>query len=353
MLDISNLKTQYTVDEGSVHAVDDVSFEMGSNTTIGLVGESGSGKTTLGKSILRLLPDNGEIVDGSIEFKGRDLLELSDKELRKVRWNEISLIPQSAMNSFDPVYTVGDQIVEVMQEHESVSREEALEKGRELFNRVGLDPERLHDYQHQLSGGQQQRAMIALALALDPSLIIADEPTTALDVITQNRVLHMISDLQDELDTSVILITHDVSVASEICDKLGILYGGRLVEFADTETILTDPRHPYTLGLQKSFPDISHGRQDLMSIPGDPPSQIDPAEECPFTPRCPFATDACTDGKPDPQWIDPGHKVECVRADEYEMMQQRFEMADAWEEIGDGNVTTGSQANVATEETDD
>jgi peptide/nickel transport system ATP-binding protein len=335
MLNISNLKTQYETADGTVHAVDGVDIDIDENQTIGLVGESGSGKTTLGKSIMRLLPENGNIVEGSIDFRGESILDLSKRELRELRWDDIAMIPQSAMNSLDPVYTVGEQIIEVIQAHNTTSRADARSIAVDGFESVGLDPDRLDDYQHQLSGGQQQRAMIALALVLDPSIVIADEPTTALDVITQNRVLHTLNDLQQEINTSIILITHDVSVASEICDKIGVMYGGRLVEFGDTETILSDARHPYTLGLQEAFPSITTDKQDLVSIPGEPPSQVDPDAECGFADRCPFAEERCFQSQPEAKTYDGGHQVECVRADEYEMMQQQSGQTDIWRDDDD------------------
>ena len=265
-LKIEHLKMYYNTGEGQITAVDDVSFSVAPNETLGLVGESGSGKTSVAKSIIRLLPDNGEIVDGSIEYRGREVTEMSKKDIRrKLRWKEISMIPQSAMNGFDPVYKIGDQIVEVIRSHEpSTSKGDARARARGLFDNLGLDKERIDDYPHQFSGGMAQRAMIALALAVNPSVVLADEPTTALDVIIQDRILKSISDLQREYNSAMLLITHDMSVVSETCDRIAVMYGGRVVEKADSETIIKSPRHPYTLGLRNAFPDLnSDTRIDL------------------------------------------------------------------------------------------
>jgi peptide/nickel transport system ATP-binding protein len=227
MLEIENLKTYYRTKTGNVHAVDGVSFSLNKNETLGLVGESGSGKTTIAQSINRTLPNNAEIIDGSVVYKGDDLTELSEKQLRNIQWNDIAVISQSAMNAFDPVYTVGEQIVEVIQAHRpTVSKQEAWERTYDLFEFVSLDCNRVRDYPHQFSGGMRQRAAIALALALDPPILLADEPTTALDVIVQNQILTSIKSLQAELDSSMIMITHDISVVSETCDRIAIVYGG-------------------------------------------------------------------------------------------------------------------------------
>jgi peptide/nickel transport system ATP-binding protein len=331
MLEITNLKTHYRTEDGSVHAVDGVSFSLDENETLGLVGESGSGKTTIARSINRTLPDNAEIISGSVVYNGNDLTKLSKKQLRKVQWNDIALISQSAMNAFDPVYTVGEQIVEVIQAHRpTVSKAEAWERVNDLFEFVNLDRNRIRDYPHQFSGGMRQRAAIALALALDPPLLLADEPTTALDVIVQNQILTEIKSLQAEIDSSMIMITHDISVVSETCDRIAIVYGGRIVECADTESILTDPRHPYTMGLRNAFPTIEKGDQDLISIPGSPPDLTNPEPGCRFADRCPFAEERCYDETPERQEVEPGHFVECHRADEYKKLQREARKKETW-----------------------
>ncbi|ELY92705.1 peptide ABC transporter ATPase [Natrialba hulunbeirensis JCM 10989] len=359
LLDIDGLKTYYGSDDGWVRATDDASLSIERGETVGLVGESGSGKTTLAKSIIRLLPDNAEIVDGSIEFDGTEITELSDRELRRqIRWSEISMIPQNAMNGFDPVYTVGDQIVEVIRHHEDdTSKAEARERGRELFDDLGIDPDRIDDYPHQFSGGMAQRAMIALALALSPSLVLADEPTTALDVVIQDRILETIKEMQEELNSAMIMITHDMSVVSETCDRIAVVYGGRIVELADAETIITNPRHPYTLGLRNAFPDISDDDQELISIPGTPPELVDPGEGCRFAPRCPFAEEECWEVTPQPESYGDGHQVECHRADEIEHLQAEAGKKETWREQDLGErkpvETADEQAAEAEVELDD
>ena len=332
---IDDLKTYYDTEDGQVWAADGVSFDLEPNETFGLVGESGSGKSTVAKSIIRLLPDNGAIVDGSIEYRDREVTEFSRKELRtQLRWQEISMIPQNAMNGFDPVYSVGDQIVEVIREHEdATTKADAWARTRDLFDELGLDPDRADDYPHGFSGGMAQRAMIALALAVSPAIILADEPTTALDVVIQDRILNTISDLQDEYDTAMIMITHDMSVVSETCDTIGVMYGGRLVEYADAETIIKNPRHPYTLGLRNAFPDITIDDQELISIPGAPPELIDPPEGCRFAPRCPFAEEQCWNETPEPTEYENGHLVECHRADEVEYLQEEAGKKETWEAV--------------------
>jgi peptide/nickel transport system ATP-binding protein len=331
ILEIENLKTYYKTKKGYVHACDDVSLELAESETLGLVGESGSGKTTIARSINRVLPDNAEIVDGSIWFDGKDLTTLTEKQLRKVRWEGIAYIPQSAMNAFDPVYTVGEQIVEVIRSHEpDVSKKAARERAKELFEIVNLEKSRIDDYPHQLSGGMRQRSAIAMALALDPPILLADEPTTALDVIIQDQILNRIKKIQEEIDSAMVMITHDISVVSETCDSIAVVYGGRIMEYADTETIITDPHHPYTMGLRNAFPTIEEGDQQLISIPGTPPDLVNPDAGCRFAPRCPFAVDECIEKTPERQEISDGHFVECHRADEAKQLQKEAELAETW-----------------------
>ncbi len=333
LLEIKDLKTHYHTSEGKVHAVDGVSLSVERGESIGLVGESGSGKTTLAKSINQILADNAEIVDGSIKFEGTELTNLSKKELNKIRWNEIAYIPQSAMNALDPVYTVGEQIVEVIQAHEDKSTREAKKRGRELFGLVGLDRTRIDDYPHQFSGGMKQRAMIALALALDPKLLIADEPTTALDVIIQTEIMQNIKELQDEIDVAMMLVTHDISVVSQTCEKIAVFYGGRIVEKGRKRTIIKEPNHPYTLGLRNAFPNLLEDQQELTSIPGVPPDLINPEQECRFIDRCPFAEEQCQTSHPESEELEPGHSIECYRADEESKLQTEAAKKSTWEQI--------------------
>lgn len=331
LLEVEDLRTYYRTKGGAVHAVDGVSFTLDENETLGLVGESGSGKTTIAQSINRILPDNAEIASGSVRYDGDDLTELPEKQLRKRRWKDIALVPQSAMNAFDPVYTVGEQIVEVIRAHEpAVSKQEARERTEELFEFVDLDQNRIDDYPHQFSGGMRQRAAIALALALDPPIVLADEPTTALDVIVQDQILSRIKNLQQEIESSMIMITHDISVVSETCDSIAVVYAGRIVEYADTESVIDDPHHPYTMGLRNAFPTIEEGSQELISIPGSPPELIDPDKGCRFADRCPFAVEECFAETPERQEVEPGHYVECHRADEAETLQREAAKKSTW-----------------------
>jgi len=332
LLEINDLHTQYRTPNGQVHAVEDVSLSLERGEAMGLVGESGSGKTTLARSINQVMDDNAEIVEGEILFDGVDLTELSEKELRKYRWNEIAIIPQSAMNALDPVYIVGDQIIEVIQAHKDVSKESARERSRELFELVDIDAGRLNDYPHQFSGGMKQRALIALALALEPKLLIADEPTTALDVIIQMEILERIEQLQDEIDIAMMMVTHDISVVSHTCDRIAVFYGGRVVEYADTASIIKNSHHPYTLGLRNAFPSIEDDQQQLTSIPGVPPELVEPEDRCRFVDRCPFAIDECYHSHPEREEFEDQHFVECYRSDEYEMLQQEAANHATWSE---------------------
>jgi peptide/nickel transport system ATP-binding protein len=333
MLTVEDFRVYYRTEDGSyVHAVDGVNVEIKQNETLGLVGESGCGKTTLAKSLIRLLPKNAEIMGGSVVYNGDDITEYTDKEIRnKIRWKEMSMIPQNAMNGFDPVHTVGSQIVQVIRHHEdNVSKEEGYERARELFEWVGIEASRVKDYPHQFSGGMAQRAMIAMALALNPALLLADEPTTALDVVIQDRILQTIQHLQEEIDGSMIMITHDMSVVSEVSDRIAVMYGGQVAEIADAETIVKNPRHPYTLGLRNAFPDISKATQDLVSIPGSPPTLQDPDEGCRFAPRCPFAEEKCRTETPEEEEFEDGHVVRCHRADEADYLREEADKAETW-----------------------
>jgi len=332
VLEVNDLHVAYEQRDGpDVEAVRGVSFTIDEQENLGLVGESGCGKTTVAKAILRDLPDNGKIVSGEILFDGVDLTELSQEEMREYRWSGISTIPQSAMSSLDPVYTVGDQIKEAMQAHMDVSKEEAYERGHELLELVGIDPERINSYPHQLSGGMRQRAIIAMSLVLNPQLIIADEPTTALDVIVQEQILYRIKQLQGELGSSMMMITHDISVVAETCDTVAVMYGGEFMELGTTDDIYENAHHPYTLGLQNAFPDIEGDVKDLISIPGTPPDLADPPEGCPFAARCPFAAEECSTPLPRKSLSD-GHRVWCHEPQGFDHIRSRANDPDLWTE---------------------
>lgn len=336
MLEIRNLKTYFKVKAGYAQAVDDVTFTINSGENFGLVGESGCGKTTAAKSIIKLLPPNGEIKGGQIIYNGKDLTKLSDSEMRKVRWAEVSMISQSAMNSLDPVYKVGDQIVEAIQTHEPVSRAEAMDRARELFKLVGIDPNRLSEYPHKFSGGMKQRSIIAMALALNPGLIIADEPTTALDVIVQDQILRRIKSLLLSNGASMILITHDISVVAEMCDRVAVMYAGKIMEIGKVDQVFKLPFHPYTLGLQNAFPNVHGPRQDLISIPGSPPKLVNPPKGCRFAARCPFAVEVCSQQEPATVEIEAGHQASCHRLAIIEQMRAEATHKETWDRVGAG-----------------
>ena len=287
LLEVKNLYIEYRTQEGTLKVVNDVSFDLKQGESLGLVGESGCGKTTLAKTIMRLLPDNGFISSGEIIFKKEDLVKKSKEEIRKIRLSEIAMISQSAMNSLNPVYTVGDQLIEGIRAHTNVSRDWAKERAIEVFEIIGLDAKRLNNYPHQMSGGMKQRAIIAMALTLDPSLIIADEPTTALDVVVQDKILNKIIEIQKQINSSMIFITHDISVVSEVCETIIVMYAGRIMEKASTETFFRDPFHPYSLGLKNAFPSILEIGEELISIPGAPPDLMLEQKGCGFQERCP------------------------------------------------------------------
>ncbi len=293
LLDVSNLDVEYQTKEGPIKAVEDVSFTIEEGERFGLVGESGCGKSTIAKSLLQLLPKNGQVTGGSIEFDGRELTTIDTKALREIRWEEVSFISQSAMNALDPVYSVGDQIVEAILTHRDMPKADARERAADLLEDVGLERKRADSYPHELSGGMRQRAMIAMALALDPALIIADEPTTALDVITQDHIIEEINRLLETIGSSLFIITHDISVVAETCDYVGVMYGGELVEKGPIEEVFVEPEHPYTLGLLNAFPKIEGGADELITMPGQPPDLRDPPTGCRFYDRCPFREEIC------------------------------------------------------------
>ncbi|OYT30230.1 MAG: dipeptide/oligopeptide/nickel ABC transporter ATP-binding protein [Thermofilum sp. ex4484_82] len=285
LMEIQNLKTYYFLPDYVIKAVDGVSMKIEEGEIIGLVGESGSGKSTLGLSILKLVPPPGRIVDGHIFFEGLDLAALGEEEIEKIRGAKISMVFQDPLTSLDPLMRVGDQLVETILAHRNVSKEEAVEMAKEYLEMVGIPRDRFYDYPHQFSGGMRQRAMIAMAVSTQPKLLIADEPTTALDVIVQAQIMRLFEKLRDELNLSIILITHDISVAMEIADKIGVMYAGQLVEFASSYEIYKNPLHPYTKGLMEAVPNIELEDMKLNYIPGNPPDLFNLPSGCRFHPR--------------------------------------------------------------------
>lgn len=313
LLEVKNLKTYFKVKRGSVKAVDNISFEVEKGEAMGLVGESGCGKTTVSLSILRILPSNGKIHGGKILFKGTDLMKLSNEEMRTdIRWKGISIVFQGAMNALNPVYKIGDQITESISLHEGdVSTEEADKRVERLFELVGVDPNRRHNFPHEFSGGMRQRAMIAMALACNPELLIADEPGTALDVIVAAQVLKLMKELRQKLNLSMIMISHDLSIVAETCQKAAVMYGGKIVEYADIKSVFKEPLHPYTQGLMGAFPGIKAQKTRLVSIPGSPPDLLFPPPACRFHPRCQYAMDICRSQEPGLVDIGNKHYVAC------------------------------------------
>ena len=298
LLTVDNLTMHYMTREGPVRAVDGVSFSVEHGQSLGLVGESGCGKSSIATSLLKLLPDNASLVAGSVRLEGVDLLPLTEREMREYRWDRISMVFQAAMNSLDPVYRVGDQIVEALEAHYERTRQESHDRVQELYELVGLNPEFMDRYPHEYSGGMKQRAIIAMALACEPDLIIADEPTTALDVIVQDRILREMKEVQRKLGMSMIYISHDMAVIAEVSDVVGVMYAGKIVEFGPTSEVFDRPIHPYTQALMSAFPSVVGEKKELATLPGEPPNLADPPAGCRFHPRCPYATDECMTSEP-------------------------------------------------------
>jgi peptide/nickel transport system ATP-binding protein len=298
LVEIDGLLVEYPVSGGSVRAVDDVSLDIRRGEIVGLAGESGCGKSTVAHSLLRILKPPGEITGGRVVFDGQDVLALSVKQLRHFRWRNVSIVFQSAMNSLNPVMKIGDQFVDMFKAHGHVRKSDALRRSAELMELVGIDPSRLRAYPHELSGGMRQRVVIAMALALNPELLVMDEPTTALDVVVQREILREIEVLQGELGFAVLFITHDLSLLVEFSDRIAIMYAGKLVELASARELFEGPLHPYTVGLMQSFPPLSGERQRLTGIPGSPPDLREPPSGCRFHPRCPRAERRCSTDEP-------------------------------------------------------
>jgi len=312
LLKVENLKMYYETLRGWVKAVDDVTFELNKGDTLGLAGESGCGKTSAALCILKLLPQNGQIFGGRIYFEGQDILKLPDNKFRKqIRWKKISTIFQGAMNSLHPTTKIGDQIVEGLVAHEKISKKEARIRTAKLLELVGIGAERIDRYPHELSGGLKQRSMIAMSLICNPDLVIADEPTTALDVIVAAQVLKVMKELQEKLKLSIILITHDLSMISEVCNKVAIMYAGKIVEQGGIISIYKEPLHPYTQKLIGAFPSVLGPKEELTSISGFPPDLLRPPSGCRFHPRCSYAQERCK--KKEPMIVDVAkeHKVAC------------------------------------------
>ncbi len=300
VLQLDKLTTNYRTLRGWVRAAEDVSFSVERGEALGIVGESGCGKTTVALSILKLLPSGGKIRKGKIFFNGQDIVPLSTKEMRKIRWTGISIVFQGAMNALNPVFKVEDQIVEAIKLHEpDVPKADARKRAEGLFEMVGIEPSRITNYPHEFSGGMRQRALIAMALACNPQLLIADEPGTALDVVVQAQVLQLMRSLKEKLGLGMIVISHDLSIVAEICENVAIMYAGNVVEYGKAEEIFKEPLHPYTQGLIGAFPSIKGEKKKLASIPGQPPDLLHPPTGCRFHPRCPYVMDVCKGERPE------------------------------------------------------
>ncbi len=316
LFEVKELRTHYLTPFGAVKAVDDISFKMKKGVALGLAGESGCGKTTVALSIMRILPYPGKILGGEVLFKGIDILKMQEEELRNVRWKGISTVFQGAMASLNPLFKVGRQIADPIMIHENVKKKEAYSRANELLELVGIDASRADNYPWELSGGMRQRVMIAMGLACNPDVIIADEPTTALDVIVAHQVMELIKDLREKLDLSMMLITHDISVIAQTCGELAIMYAGKIVEHSTVSTIYESPLHPYTDALISSFPNIKEEKRQLKSIAGNPPDLINPPPGCNFNPRCTYAQDICRSEEPALDQIGDNHSVACHFWDE-------------------------------------
>ncbi len=316
LLNIKDLTIHFQTEEGDVRAVNGISLSVDPGKTLGLVGETGAGKTTTALGILRLVPDPGKILSGSIEYKGEDILQMSEKAVQDLRGNEISMIFQDPMTALNPVMTVGDQIAEVILRHQNCSKVEAEHRMMDMLDKVGISADRAGDYPHQFSGGMKQRIIIAIALACNPKLLLADEPTTALDVTIQAQVMRMINDLKREFGTSMILITHDLGIVAESCDEVAIMYAGQIVEYGSLEDIFDRTAHPYTQGLFGSIPRLDQDTDRLQPIQGLMPDPINLPGGCPFHPRCPYAKEVCGRENPAPHELTPGHLVRCLRCEE-------------------------------------
>jgi peptide/nickel transport system ATP-binding protein len=311
LLEVDGLKTYFKTQEGTLKAVDGISFDLDRGQAMGLAGESGCGKTTAALSIMKLLPANGFIAGGSINFMGQDMSKVTGDKLRAIRWRDISIIFQGAMNALNPVKRVGDQIVEPILLHEKVDEAVAVKRVKELFELVGINPNRIREYPHEFSGGMRQRVMIAMALACRPKLVICDEPTTALDVMIQAQILQLLKSLQQELELAMIIISHDLSVLAETCDQLSIMYAGKIVERASAVEVFSNPQHPYTKGLIAAFPNIRGDRKMPASIAGNPPNLINAPKGCRFADRCYARQDRCVEEEPPLIEVLPGHFAAC------------------------------------------
>lgn len=316
-LDIQNLSVEYRTQEGTVYALNGIDLQIPKGSCLGLVGETGAGKSTTGLAILKLIPDPpGVITGGSVKLGNVDILAATEKQMHKIRGKEVSMIFQDPMTSLNPVIPVGEQIEEVIAYHNKMSKEESWEKAMQMLEMVGITRERAKEYPHQFSGGMKQRIIIAIALACEPNLLIADEPTTALDVTIQAQVLDMMRELRNKYNMSMMMVTHDLGIVAEMCDTVSVVYSGRVVEHGTLRDVFKNTRHPYTEGLFNSLPDMENPKAELKPIPGLMPDPTIQPKGCPFTPRCKYATEKCSEEKPPRLYVNEEHYVECHLYDE-------------------------------------
>jgi len=311
LLDVRDLTVEYLTPRGPARAVDNISFAIRRGEVFGLAGESGCGKSTVAHAVMRLIKPPGRISGGQLLFQGQDILGLSPRELRRFRWLRASLVFQSAMTALNPVISLGEQIADAITAHDPMNKRQAMERSAELFKLVGIESRRLKSFPHELSGGMRQRAVIAMALALNPELVIMDEPTTALDVVVQRDILQQIQELQRQFGFSILFITHDLSLLVEFSTRIAIMYAGKIAEFAPANQLFRDPKHPYTVGLMNSFPSITGEKRKLHGIPGTPPDLVAPPPGCRFVPRCPHAMAECTRVYPVLREVVPDHAAAC------------------------------------------
>ena len=331
LLEIKHLRVHYVTDQETVYAVNGIDLSLDSGETLGLVGETGAGKTTTALAIMQLVPDPpGRIVEGEIRFQGKDLNRAAVKEMRGIRGDQISMIFQDPMTALNPIMTVGDQIAEVIELHSSCSKAEAMTRAREMLEKVGIEAQRAVEYPHQFSGGMKQRVVIAMSIACSPELILADEPTTALDVTIQAQVLELMNELKEKLRTSLLLITHDLGVVAQVCDRVAIMYAGEIVESGTIAEVFDHPHHPYTIGLFGSIPSLDETAEKLKPIQGQMPDPTELPEGCAFAPRCPYATGACRTRKPEMTGVGGTQMVRCLAH------QGVFESPELMEEVRHG-----------------
>lgn len=333
LLSVRDLEIHYEVEDGYVHAVDDVSFDIESESLVGVLGESGCGKSTLSKAIIGGLDDNAVIRAGEIRFDGRDLTAQTEPEMREIRWEQIAYIPQSAMGSLDPVYTIREQLFETIRAHRAgISKQECLDRAEEVLDLVGISTDRLRSYPHQLSGGMRQRVLLAMALILEPELIIADEPTTGLDVLLRDKILNDIETYRDEFGVSALFVSHDIADLVETTEYLIEMYGGKITERGPSTEMFKKPVHPYTIGLKGSLPDLHSTTEEMIAMKMQPPNLHNPPEGCRFKNKCPFAVEECETAHPELREERPGIETACYRASDAETMRAESTRVD-WSDV--------------------